>query len=418
MRKTPDRGAVAMGRPSRAGAACRPSGSRIPALALVLLAGPMSCGIAAPALVLDDTAHGLGVTVAAATWIVTAFGGGVAVGTPLAGGLAARRGARAAVLMCSAVLATGVVLGAAVPILPTLIGAGALQGIGAGGLAATALSLAETPRTTGLVTASLAVIGSVSPLAGSWLAEAASWRVVYLLPAVALLAVPYVSRSGPLARDARPTAQTPADVRGALLLTVLVTGLVLIPHEAAAGSAVAAVTAVALGVHMRARPDGFVPLAVVRAPRFVAAAALAFALAVSNFGILYAAPHLLEDGWGWTANRIGLVMLWPYLAGGALSWLMVACSQRGRPAVVTGALLATGAAAPMVVSTHPPLPVLLAAMAAGSLAAASGQAILTVRAASAAPGDQLPTAVGLFNLCYLLGSAFGPAIAAASLDSG
>ncbi len=54
--------------------------------------------------------------------------------------------------------------------------------------------------------------------------------------------------------------------------------------------------------------------------------------------------------------------------------------------------------------------VLLIAQAVGSVAAASGQGTLVVRAAAAVPDDHRPAAIGLFNLCYLLGVAFGPAI--------
>ncbi|OQD57871.1 hypothetical protein BM536_000185 [Streptomyces phaeoluteigriseus] len=46
------------------------------------------------------------------------------------------------------------------------------------------------------------------------------------------------------------------------------------------------------------------------------------------------------------------------------------------------------------------------------LATSAGQATLAVYAAQTAPAAQRPTAIGLFNLCYQLGGAFGPAIAA------
>jgi MFS transporter, DHA2 family, metal-tetracycline-proton antiporter len=54
---------------------------------------------------------------------------------------------------------------------------------------------------------------------------------------------------------------------------------------------------------------------------------------------------------------------------------------------------------------------LILAMALGSLAAATGQAVLTVRATDAVPSRYRATTVGLINLCYLLGVAFGPALA-------
>ncbi|GGK75931.1 hypothetical protein Ppa06_39990 [Planomonospora parontospora subsp. parontospora] len=44
---------------------------------------------------------------------------------------------------------------------------------------------------------------------------------------------------------------------------------------------------------------------------------------------------------------------------------------------------------------------------------ASGQGAFAARATAAVPDRAWATAMGLFNLCYLLGAAFGPAIAAA-----
>jgi hypothetical protein len=41
-----------------------------------------------------------------------------------------------------------------------------------------------------------------------------------------------------------------------------------------------------------------------------------------------------------------------------------------------------------------------------------GQGIFAIRATATVPHDDRPSAIGLFNLCYLLGAAFGPAIVA------
>ena len=60
------------------------------------------------------------------------------------------------------------------------------------------------------------------------------------------------------------------------------------------------------------------------------------------------------------------------------------------------------------------LAVVYAAMLLGSLSAATGQGALTLRAAASVPESLRPTAIGLFNLRYLLGAAFGPAIAAST----
>ena len=68
---------------------------------LALLAGPLSFGITGPTLVLSDIGRDLGVRLAGAASVVVAFGWGIAVGTPLAGGLLARRGLRTSLLIAA-----------------------------------------------------------------------------------------------------------------------------------------------------------------------------------------------------------------------------------------------------------------------------------------------------------------------------
>lgn len=53
---------------------------------------------------------------------------------------------------------------------------------------------------------------------------------------------------------------------------------------------------------------------------------------------------------------------------------------------------------------------LLLAQALASIAAASGQGVFAVHSTKAVPDEERPAAIGLFNLFYLLGAAFGPAI--------
>lgn len=82
----------------------------------------------------------------------------------------------------------------------------------------------------------------------------------------------------------------------------------------------------------------------------------------------------------------------------------------GRPRVLT-ILLTTGALAPLTTVLAPWPPMLLLAATLAVLTTSAGQATLAVYATQAAPTHQRPTAIGLFNLGYQLGGAFGPAIA-------
>jgi MFS family permease len=371
------------------------------------MAGPLSFGIAGPALILDDAARDLDVSTGAATWTVTAFGWGIAVGTPLLAGLLDRRGVRATVMVCALLVLVGAGLVAAVPVLPVLVVGTALQGLGTAGLTATAMNLADSPRVMGLVTASLAVVGSTAPLAGSLVNDLLSWQAALALPVLSAVAVPFVAARCP---NRAPATRDPFDPVGAALLTALVTALVFVPHRPLAAGVCSVAAAALLAAHVRARPHGFVPSVLVRTPRFLVSAGLAFCLAVVNFGMMYAIPERLEDHTSWSSSEIGVAMVWPLLLGGTLSWFVVAASGRtGRRPVIT-VLVALAVLGPVSAVFATAALALLAAQALASIAAASGQGVFAVHATSAVADGQRPPAIGLFNLAYLLGAAFGPAI--------
>ncbi|GAA5172299.1 hypothetical protein GCM10023321_71960 [Pseudonocardia eucalypti] len=392
---------------------------------LALLAGPLSFGITGPALVLPEVAADLGVPVAGAAALVTAFGWGIAVGTPLLGGLLARRGARATLAACAVLVVAGAALILAVRWLPALVVGSALQALAGAGFTVVAMSLAGSPPAMGLVTSSLAGIGAVAPLIGTHVSAATSWQVTLALPLLSLFALPAAMRgstgsgagSGTLGSGAgeRPGERSGADPLGAVLVVGLVTALVFLPHRPLA-AAVAGLLAVALlGWWLRRRPDGFAPVEVLSSRVFAGSALLAFGLALVNFGVVYAVPGLLGEQTGWSGALIGIGMLVPYLAGGLGSWPLVAASARLRlpvlvAALAGGCLAAVAAAVGSALTGSTPL--LFAAMLLGSLSAATGQGALALRAGGAVPEAARPTAIGLFNLCYLLGAAFGPAIAA------
>jgi MFS transporter, DHA2 family, metal-tetracycline-proton antiporter len=380
---------------------------RVAAPWLALLAAPLSFGIGAPALVLPDIARDTGTAVASATWVVTAFGWGISVGTPLLAGLLARRGVRVTLATCAMLVLVGVALVNVLPTLAIVALGTALQGLGTAGLLACAMTLADGARTMGLISAGLAALGATGPLVGSLVGGLIDWRASLVLPALGLLALPVVLRR---AGRGGPAVTAPFDRTGAVLLMALVTALVAVPHRPVPAALAAALAAGALTVHLRRHPDGFLPAVLVRTPAFLLAAGTALFLAIVNFGLFYAAPTLLAWQTGWPPAAVGAVMLWPYLLGGALSWLVVALTARLRLRTLAACLAATVVAAALVAWSVAAVPILLVAFAAGSVAAAAGQGALARHAAEAVPGPYRSPAIGMFNLCYLLGTAFGPAI--------
>lgn len=392
-----------------AGPAAR-TGAPVPVLWLALLATPIAAGANAPVLILPGMARSLGVATGTAAWLLTAFGWAMAVGTPLLAGLLRRRGLPAVLRLSTLLVLAGTVVVAVSPWLPlTLLGRCA-QAAGGAGLVATAISLAGTARRMGVISAGFGMLGAAGPLLGRALADAASWRIALTVSALSLLAVPAVGRR---AGAANPPAPGRFDGRGAALLTALATALVLLPTAPLAALGGALVAAALLALHVRRRPEGFVPAALLRRPVFVVSALLALALSASYFTLLFSVPRLLADRAGWDTASAGTSQLVALLAGSALSWLLAAASARMSRAAVRTVLVSLGVLAALAGIFATSGPLLLAATAAGVFTASAANAVLSTHAVAAASDPaQRPAAIGLFTLCYQLGGAFGPAVAA------
>ncbi|MFE5722402.1 MFS transporter [Streptomyces erythrochromogenes] len=398
----------------------------VPVLWLALLATPVAAAANAPVLILPDMAASLGVGTSTAAWLVAAFAWAMAVSVPLLAGLLRRRGLTPVLRLSGALLLGGTLLVAASPWLPATLLGRAAQAAGGAGLVAAAMSLAGSARRMGVISAGFGMLGASGPLLGAQLSHTVSWRLALSVSLVSLLAVPAVSRyataqaaATATAAAAAATSTAPApqvgrfDARGAGLLTVLATALVLLPHAPAVAAGSAAVAAALLALHVRRRPDGFVPAALVRSRLFLGSALLALALSTSYFALLFAVPRLLADRAGWDVTAAGTGQLVALLTGSALSWLLAAASARmGRTAVRT-VLVAIGTLAAVLAVFASWGPLLLVATLGGVFGATGANAVLSMQAASSVPDPRRPTAIGLFALCYQLGGAFGPAIATA-----
>lgn len=389
----------------------------IPALWLALLATPIAATANAAVLILPDIARDLGTSTETAAWLVTAFAWAMAIGTPVTAGLLRRRGAMAALRTGTALVALGTLAVVLSPWLPLLLAGRAAQAFGGAALVTVAMNLAGNVRRMGVITAGFAMSGAVGPSVGSAITSAVSWRAALILSVVGLLAVPVVARhlravaaAETATRTEQPVQEERFDARGALALVTLVTALVLLPHYTLPSVAVAVVAAVLLALHVRTRPVGFVPVALLRSPVFLVSAGLAGALSTAYFALLFAVPRLMDDATTWGKGTIGVVQMTALLVGGAASWVLAAVSGRLGRGRVTVVLVALGIAGPLAVLTQW-APVLAVVPGVAVLAASGGLSTLGVRASEAAPASLRPAAIGLLNLTYQLGGAFGPAIA-------
>ncbi|KAK1179830.1 MFS transporter [Streptomyces sp. NBS 14/10] len=379
---------------------------------LALLATPVAAGANAPVLILDDMGRSLDVGTATAAWLVTAFAWAMTVGMPLMATLLRRRGARAALRAGAGLVLGGTVVLVASPWLPlTLIGRAA-QAAGAAGLIAVAMSLAGDARRMGVISAGFGMLGASGPLLGERITDAVSWRAALAVSVLALLAVPAVGRHIAKATPAEaPPAEGRFDTRGALLLATLATGLILLPTYPLPAIGVAVCAAVLLALHIRRRPDGFVPTAVLRAPVFRTAALLALTLSTSYFVLLFSVPRLIARRADWSTGAVATGQLVALLTGSALALGFAAISARLGRVRVRAVLLTVGTLAATTAAWAHSAPALLAAAGAAVFCATGANATQSMDAASAVPPTQRPTAIGLFTLGYQLGGALGPALA-------
>ncbi|MDI3405692.1 MFS transporter [Streptomyces cavernicola] len=381
---------------------------------LALIAAPATFGVAAPAVVLPRMADGYGLTPDVASWLVTVAALSIAVGTPLAGGLISRRGLRTALLAATVLLVAGTLLVAAVPWLPAALLGRSAQALGSTGLIAVAMNLAGTARRLGLITSTIAACAAAGPLVGSLVTAWTSWLVVLLLPVLAALFVPPVLRHAPTA----PSDDSPFDGRGAVLLTALATALVVIPYFPLPAAVGAAAAALLLALHIKARPDGFVPVALLRSPVFIGVSLLALLLATSFFRLLFVVPGQLSAEAGWSEDAIGVGTLVSQVAGSVLAFAIAALAMRMGRIPVAAILAAAGVLAAVLtvvsVSASASAFVVLAALALALFAAAGGQGALMAFATDTVARAERPVAIGLFNLSYQLGGALGPALVAMS----
>lgn len=371
----------------------------VPVLGLTLLATPTALSANTTPTAIPGLARDLGVSVADATWAATAFGWGAVVGAVLTTTLLRVRTARTAVLANAALVILGTALVLLAPHLLVLLAGRVAQAMGGSGLVIVAISLAGTTRRTGAVTAGIGLVGAFGPWAGAALSEV-TWRLPLSLSLLAVLAVPIALGHMSPDRAARPL---PVDGVGIALVAGLASALVLVPRFPVPAVLAATVAVAILGVHIRKRPNGFVPLPVLRSRTFAVLTAAICALSTSYFVALYTVPRLLESRW--PASRIGLTVLLALAAGSVASLLFTRYTTRWTAPVV----IAAGLLAPVLLLTTSP-GAHASATALAVFAATAGMAWYATKVGAGVPVEHRTTAVTLFTVAYQLGGAFGPAL--------
>jgi EmrB/QacA subfamily drug resistance transporter len=270
-------------------------------------------------------------------WVTNAYTLTLAGLLLLGGSLGDRYGRRRVFEVGTAWFALASLLCALAPDTPALIGARALQGIGAalltpGSLAILQASFAREDRSKAIgAWAGLGgVATAVGPFLGGWLISAVSWRLIFFINLPVAVAVLAVSRRHvPESRD--PTITGRLDVPGAVLFSLALAALTYGLTEGAGlgwGSPVTVGTLVAGAgllvafcvVELRQRSP-LLPLGIFRSAQFSGANAVTFVVYAGLGGALFLLPIQLQQVLGFTPLQAGVALL-------PITLIMLALSSR------------------------------------------------------------------------------------------
>jgi EmrB/QacA subfamily drug resistance transporter len=276
-------------------------------------------GIALPAIGRDFHAG-----LASLQWVVTAYTLTLAGLLLLAGALGDRYGRRKVFLIGVIWFAIASALCGVAPNAPFLIGARALQGVGAALLTPGSLAILQASfrpedrgRAIGAWSGLSGVGTAIGPFLGGWLIQAVSWRLIFAinLP-MAVLVVAVARRHVPESRDTSLTGRV--DLLGGMLVTLGLIGLTYGLIEGANGwSKPAPLAALVAGVillaafvaYERRHTAPLLNLKLFASTQFTAANAVTFIVYAALGGTLFLLPIQLQQVSGYTALEAGISLL-------------------------------------------------------------------------------------------------------------
>ena len=221
-------------------------------------------------------------------------------------------------LLVGVILMTfGALAGALAPNFGALLAARILQGAGAAAVptSASPSSPHASPAPArgvalGRVAGTAAALSCLGPLAGGAIEGVLGWRAVIALPMLGALMLPLLWRWVPTTGS-----RARLDLFGAALVAATAAGVVLLvqspstgPVVAIVGAGLAVVGVPAVAAWVRRRPNGFLPLDVIRNRVVVRSALAAAAVPAAWFALLIAVPAVLV-GRGWEPWQVGVALI-------------------------------------------------------------------------------------------------------------
>ncbi len=289
------------------------------------------------------------------SWVFSAYVLAATLAIPLYGKLSDAHGRRPLFAAAIVLFSAGSVTAALAPSMDVLVAGRAVQGLGAGGLLPLGMAVIGdiiAPRARGKWQAVNGTVFAMSavggPLLGGWIADNASWRLVFVvsLPVAALaLAVVWLGFGTWGVRTSRRI-----DWIGALLLT-LAAGAALVGVSSGGvdhpwGSplivfllAGSLALSVLLVLWERRVPDPFVPLGLLGRRAVASAEVALFAIGGAAFGAVAFVPLFVQGVLGESATHAGAVLtpfMLAWIGAGIVAGQLVSRTGRPRPILLAG----------------------------------------------------------------------------------
>jgi EmrB/QacA subfamily drug resistance transporter len=391
----------------------------LPGLMLVMLLGALDQTAMAPALPAVAASLGRFDLMPA---VITAYLAAATVAMPLHGKLGDRFGRKPVLLVAIVVFVLGAVLCATATSMPELVAWRIVQGAGGGGLMIGAqavlgevVSPRERGRYLGLLGAVYVVAAVGGPLLGGLVVDHLTWRWIFAIyPPLGLVALVVVART---LRLPTPTERPPFDVLGALLLSLTVTGVVLLSSgPGRLTPLVAAVTALAAAgwlVTARRAADPVLPLRLFRTRSIAIPTAVSVLIGFALFGTINYLPAFLQVARGASGTQAGLVvtaLMAGVLITTTLSGRIITRTGRYKAFPIAGtATAALGMALLGTVGLTTPLPLVLAALLLVGLGVGMVMQVMVLVAQNGAEHRDLGAATSAVTFLRQIGASTGVA---------
>jgi MFS family permease len=406
--------------PTSTSAPATNGGAHVPLL-VGLLFGLAGLGSSSAAIVLPVIGSDLHVSIGVGAWAISLYALMLAVATAVYGRISDLVGQRLPLMVGVGLMTAGALAGAFAPSFDVLLGARIIQGAGAAavptlGVAIVTARFSGAARgiALGKVAGTAAAVSCLGPLAGGTLESLVGWRAVIALPMLGALLLPLLWRWVPTTGSGARL-----DLFGAVLVAATAAGVVLLvqspstgPVVAAVGAALAVLGVPAVAAWVRRRPEGFLPVEVIRNAVVVRSALAAGAVPAAWFALLIAVPAVLV-GHGWEPWQVGVALL--PSAAVALLAPRIASPLLNRigatNALAIAALVAAVALVVAALGARADSAVLLVVAVVGvTFAFGLGQPALMEAVGDAVTEDVRGVALGIATLFFLVGGGVGSAV--------